>query len=248
MSRAYIGLREQPHYRRDAFAVGVKRLGFEPCFSMTQSPKPTDLLIIWNRFGVADDAAKAFERVGATVLVAENGYMGNDFVGDRWYAISRSHHNGAGIWNNYGAARWDNLNVELLPFRDYGRELIVLPQRGIGEPGVAMPLSWTANAASHKDARVRRHPGTNKCTPLQHDLANAYAVYTWGSGAAIKALAWGIPVYSDMPNWIAKDASATMGDVPNRCERTRLQMFRRMAWAMWRLNEIESGFAFDILL
>lgn len=247
MQRAFIGLREQPHYRRDAFAAGAKRVGYEPQFGLTTKPNANDLLVIWNRFGPSGNAANAFERVGAPVLVAENGYLGNDFAGDRWYAISRSHHNGAGTWNNYGPARWDNIGVDLAPFRTKGSELVLLPQRGIGEAGVAMPRNWISEK-THAVTRVRRHPGQHTCTPLQQDLANAYAVYTWGSGAAIKALAWGIPVYSDMPNWIVSDACAAFGAPLNLCSRTRLQTFRRMAWAMWRLSEIESGFAFDVLL
>lgn len=247
MNRAFIGLREQPHYRRDAFAAGAKRVGYDPQFALTTQPRENDILIIWNRFGPSGEAANAFEAVGAAVLVAENGYLGNDFVDDRWYAMSRSHHNGAGTWNNYGPARWDKLGVQLAPFRTHGNELVLLPQRGIGEPGVAMPRAWTNDAACNA-TRVRQHPGMGTCLPLKQDLADAYAVYTWGSGAAIKALAWGIPVYSDMPNWIAGNAAAKFGEQLNRCVLTRLQTFRRMAWAMWRLKEIESGFAFDILL
>lgn len=249
MRNAYLGLREQPHYRREAFAAGIKRLGYTPCFGTTCAPRDSDVLIIWNRFGAAGNAANAFERIGAPVLVAENGYMGNDFVNDRWYALSRSHHNGAGTWNNYGASRWDKLNVQLAPFRQQGQELVILPQRGIGEAGVAMPLNWVSTAiTANRHARIRQHPGINKCVPLEHDLNKAYAVHTWGSGAAIKALAWGIPVISDMPHWIAKEASSCLGALLNTCERTRLQTFRRLAWAMWRINEIESGFAFDVLL
>lgn len=248
MKRAWIGLREQPHYRRDAFAEGARRVGYAPQYGLTMQPGDSDILVIWNRFNGADDAASAFEQRGLPVLVAENGYLGNDFAGDRWYAISRNHHNGAGSWNNYGSARWDSLGIELLPYRTEGSELVLLPQRGIGERGVAMPHDWTAAAARRSNGRVRLHPGTRDCVPLEKDLAHARAVYTWGSGAAIKALAWGIPAYSDMPNWIAASAAARFGEEPKRCELARLQMFRRLAWAMWRLKEIESGFAYDVLL
>lgn len=248
MKRAWIGLRELPHYRRDAFAAGAKRMGYVPTFGTTLHPDHNDILVIWNRFGPAGIAADAFERAGLPVLVAENGYLGNDFAGDRWYALSRNHHNGAGTWNHYGKARWDELGVELTPFRTNGDELVLLPQRGIGEAGVAMPRDWTGGAAQRSGGRVRLHPGTKTATDLARDLAHAWGVYTWGSGAAIKALLWGIPVYSDMPNWIAGDAAARYGEAPNRCEHSRLHMFRRLAWAMWRLGEIESGFAYDVLL
>ena len=73
MKRAWIGLKELPHYRRNAFAAGARRLGYEPVFNVTATPGDKDLLVIWNRFGGADNAADAFERAGCPVLVAENG-------------------------------------------------------------------------------------------------------------------------------------------------------------------------------
>lgn len=248
MKRAWIGLKELPHYRRDAFAAGVARLGYAPEFRLTTTPGDNDILVIWNRFGAAGNAADHFDHAGCPVLVAENGYLGNDFAGDRWYAISRSHHNGAGHWQHYGNDRWDKLGVALAPYRMQGSELVVLPQRGIGEAGVAMPGDWLGDAARRSQGRVRPHPGTRQGVDLQQDLAKAWAVYTWGSGAAVKALMWGIPVYSDMPNWIVAGAATRYGLPLNLCDQSRLTAFRRMAWAMWRLGEIESGFAFDVLL
>lgn len=75
--------------------------------------------------------------------------------------------------------------------------------------------------------------------PLEDDLAKASKVVTWGSGAAIKALMVGIRVESHMPNWIGEQDNTDEG---------RLAMFRRLAWANWRLSEIESGQAFRWLL
>jgi hypothetical protein len=62
---------------------------------------------------------------------------------------------------------------------------------------------------------------------------------TWGSGAAVKALMWGIQVESHYPEWIAKQDNTEQG---------RLEMLRRIAWANWELHEIESGEALECLL
>jgi hypothetical protein len=64
-------------------------------------------------------------------------------------------------------------------------------------------------------------------------------VITWGSGAAVRALLRGIPVESHMPNWIAAQDNTDAG---------RLAMFRRLAWANWRLSEIADGVPFRRLL
>lgn len=84
---------------------------------------------------------------------------------------------------------------------------------------------------------------------LQDDLANAWAVATWGSGAALKALLMGVPVFHAFPQWIGKAAAR-----PFRCPieepflDDRLPMFRRLAWAIWSADEIARGEPFRCLL
>jgi hypothetical protein len=256
--KAYLALRDGVHYRREVFAAGLEALGYTVIHGLTYAPRPHDLLVIWNRYRENATAADRFEQSNNRVVVAENGYLGNDFAQDRWYALACNQHNGAGTFRVGEGARWDSLGVELAPWRADGKEVVILPQRGIGPPGVAMPLDWPertrdALRAHGIKCRIRPHPGVRQCTPLQDDLANASAVATWGSGAAIKALAWGIPVYADFRYWIAAPAALSVtelvrGHPPLRCDHARLAVFRRMAWAMWRMKEIETGQAFRWLL
>lgn len=255
--RAFLALRPGVHYRREAFQCGLERCGYSVVHGVTLSPKPGDVLVIWNRYRENAQSALAFEAKKLPVLVAENGYLGNDFANDRWYALARNHHNGAGTWPIGDASRWDSLGVPLAPWRTRG-ELVVLPQRGIGPPGVAMPAGWPTRVIALLQrhgisARVRPHPGIGDAIPLEEDLARAGAVVTWGSGAAIKALAWGIPVFSEFDSWIARGASLPIaGGLLNgqalRDDSARLATFRRLAWAQWRLEEIAAGRAFEALL
>ena len=242
--RAWLALRDGVHYRREAFVAGLEAIGFSVCLGLPRRPAKGDVLVIWNRYGQFNRMAAAFEFDGLPVLVAENGYLGNEFAGERWYAISRSQHNGRGDWRPGGSERWDQLGVDLAPWRAGGGEVVVLPQRGIGAPGVAMPLDWPAKvqARLRKQGvrfRVRPHPGQGKAAELEQDLAAASKVVTWGSGAALKALTWGIPVQAELPGWIGHQDNTDAG---------RLAMFRRLAWAQWRLSEIRNGTAFAHLL
>ena len=50
---------------------------------------------------------------------------------------------------------------------------------------------------------------------------------------------WGIRVESHMPNWIGEQDNTDEG---------RVAMFRRLAWAQWTLEEIESGEPFQRLI
>lgn len=244
MKTAYIGLRDSPHYRRDIFADGLRAHGFAIEFKLCSYPNPDDVLVIWNRYGAFDACAKRCESVGAKVFVAENAYLGQEILGggSKWLALAKSHHVGAGEWPVGSDDRWDQLGVKLKPFREDGREIVVLKQRGIGEPGIAMPRDWRA------DGRVRRHPGKlTASVPLERDLERAKAVVTWASGAALKALLWGIPVITHFPRWIGASASCAPGEPLNRSESARLSMLRRMIWAQWRREEIASGEAFAAL-
>lgn len=253
--KAWLALRPGVHYRREAFANGLEACGLTVLNALPL--RPEGVLVIWNRYGANAATADRFEAAGLPVLVAENGYLGNDFAGSRWYALAESQHNGAGTWPEGDPARWDSLGVTLAPWREGGSEVVLLPQRGIGPPGVRMPADWTERTlvklrAHGIKARVRPHPGQGPCVELREDLQNARAVVTWGSGAALKAMAWGIPCYADMPGWIGSPGSlrtsALIAGEVLRDDERRTATFRRLAWAMWRLEEIATGRAFQWLL
>jgi len=250
--RALSLLRDSQHYRADAFASGLRAQGFEVVETLSH-PGPDDVLLVWNRSGARDTQARRFEAAGARVVVAENGYLGKDWRGDKWFALALGHHCGAGAWPDGGPQRWDALDVELEPWRDSGTQTLVLEQRGIGEPGIASPAGWADSVATLMHGRVRRHPGAGPvAVTLRDDLADVCQVVTWASGAALLALTMGVPVFYGFPRWIGAPAARSMFTFksmePRRDDEARLAMFRRLAWAQWTLAEIESGYAFERLL
>jgi hypothetical protein len=212
------------------FEAGLKRLGYVVNHGLAGG----DLLVTWNRVGVANEAAKRYRRV----LVAENAAWGNGFQNGRWLTLAMDRHNTAGMFPVGGHERWDSLGAELSSWRTVG-ETVILPQRGIGSPPTVMPAGWERSAIKRYGGRVRKHPGRNLSKPLADDLARCGRVVTWGSGAAVQALMMGVPVISEMPGWIAEQDNTDIG---------RLEMFRRLAWAQWRYSEIESGEALESLL
>ena len=94
--------------------------------------------------------------------------------------------------------------------------------------------------------RIRPHLGLQEIIPVERDIQNARAVVTWGSGAAIKALAMGIPVFYGFNDWIAKDGATLISQAdwknPQRPDRTKA--FENVFSAMWTIQEVESGIAF----
>lgn len=257
-STATILFRPERHYRREAFAAGLRAAGFASSFEAAASPGRGDVLVLWNRFARSEPIARRYERAGARVLVAENGYAGLDAEGGLLFALAGGHHNGAGSWP-YIPGRAAAQNLTLAPWRSAGEHVLVLLQRGIGEAGVAMPRPWAAEIGSwlarqtKRPVRVRMHPGRVKgsiAVPLEQDLANAWCCVTWGSGAAIKAMLAGVPVLYAFDRWIGASGAGRLGlddiDAPRMPERGPL--LDALGSAQWSLAEIASGEAFGTLL
>lgn len=245
--RAVCMLRTALHYRRDAFVGGLKAAGLK-VLSQLSDPRPGDVLVLWNRYGGYHEVARQWERAGARVLIAENGYIGQGY-----YALAEGHHAGAGRWPYDGPQRWDALGIELRPWRQSDAPPLVLGQRGIGEPGIASPLGWAERMARRiGGGRIRAHPGKYlPPVPLDADILASGCVVTWASSAALHALRLGVPVWYDCHHWIgglgARHVSE-WGQPPCRSDAARLGMFQRLAWAQWTLEEIRSGAAYERIL
>lgn len=252
--RAALLVREHPHYRRDAFCAGLEACGYTLGPELAK-PAPEDLLVIWNRYGEGERLARHYEAHGARVLVAENGYLGRDWHEGIWYSLALSWNAGAGQWPIGGVERAGILRDDVKPWRSGGSYVLVLAQRGIGSPPVAQAPGWhqrAAEAVKRAGHRVviRDHPGRHQeNVSLYQQLEGASAVVTWASGAAVKALLHGVPVFHGLPQWIGAPAARPFSPsltAPFRGDRT--EFFTRLAWAMWTVEEIGSGVAFDHLL
>jgi hypothetical protein len=242
-------IRPLPHYRREAFDAGLRAAGY----SVVQSGRPTgpsDLLVIWNRYGPAATEADNWEAAGGTVLVCENGYAGKDKDGIQYYAIAAQGHNGSGWCPSGNVDRFAALGIELHPWvhRPDGYALIC-GQRGIGSPRMASPPNWHMNADRRVRAwwprtKLRLHPGNNApAVPLDDDLAGAAHCVIWSSSSGVRALCLGIPVYFDAPHWICEVAARRLAN-PERGvfdDTWRARALWRMAEAQWSVAEITSG-------
>jgi hypothetical protein len=145
--------------------------------------------------------------------------------------------------------------AEVKAWREGGQYALVLAQRGIGSPPVAQPTGWHQRAAAELERLGRRvvirgHPGRHQETQsLYAQLDGAAFAVTWGSGAGVKALLYGVPVYHGMARWIGAPAARPFGKTltePFRGDRS--EMLTRLAWAQWSVEEIGSGYAFRHLL
>lgn len=257
-------LRQETHYRSDAFMAGLKKHGYEVRTQPDSNIKigPDSLLVLWNRkAGREDKMATAWERCGARVVIAENGYIGKDPAGHQYYALALGGHNGSGKWHIGEEDRFAKLGITLQEWRGGGDHILLCGQRGIGSPTMASPPGWHLNLLPRLKARggpylikVRNHPGDRvPQIPLEKDLEGAAGALIWSSSSGVKALAMGIPVCYAAPHWVCAPAAIRFNDkechaVFKRDDADRARAFHRMAWAQWTLGEITSGDAFDALL
>ena len=265
--KAVCMVRADPMYRRDACLKGLQAAGFEIAPQLAR-PKPGDLVVVWNRYGNYETEALRFEAAGAAVIVMENGYLGHredefrklfSANGEQLYAMALDHHNGAGRWHVGEPGRWREQGIEVKPWRADGEHVLVLPQRGIGPPGVAMPAGWSEKtfarlrAMTKRKVVVRGHPGNAPTVaPLERDLEGCWCAVTWGSGAGLKAICAACPCSIDFAKWIGEPAAMALQDAdiewPRDSDQAREYMLDRLAWAQFTVSEISTGEPFKRLM
>lgn len=240
-------MRPGRHYRRDLFTAGLERLGYQVSDRYFGNPRPGDLLLSWNRNRNIFHIAEKYQKAGAAIIITENGYVpGPD--GEKHFALARDYHNGCGRWPAHTGARF---RVDIRPWRERGDHILILPQRGIGSPHVAMPIGWAVRMRDRlarmtkREIRIRRHPGLMRnYRPLDEDLDGCWAAVTWGSGAGVKALCAGIPVFHHLDGWIGRAAAlpfTDQADLEDPYLGDRAAMLGAVTWAQWSGDEIQSG-------
>ena len=257
MPSAHIRVLLRPPYYGHLMADALKQLGYSIAPTPEKYPKPDDVLVLWNRHPRDEIFARTYADRGAGVIIVENGYFGRDFNGTEWFAMARGQHNGAGVWPDLGVDRWQGLDISLAPWRRTGSDIVLLATRHMGSNITREPPGWLSETKrqlkerTKRVVRVRAHPGPQAAIPkvsLADDLADAHAVVTWGSSAALKALIMGVPVFTGFYKWIGSACSYPVShDIEDTWSGDRLPMFRRVASAMWALDDIKSGAAFKAL-
>lgn len=242
--RALIRIRPEPYYRRAAFESGLKRLGFM-LVNVGVPSGPEDWLIIWNRQNADEQMADNWERLGGTVIVAENGYLQR--VDKSMYAISVHGHCGSGWFPVGDEDRFTPLGFPLKPWReptDHSLRL-VCGQRGVGSREMKSPTGWAENLCTkfrklNVPHRFRPHPGNfAPKTALVKDLADATVCVIWSSAAGVQALIEGVEVHHSAPHWICAGGNG---------EKARPEALQRMSHGQWRHKEIATGEPFARLI
>lgn len=245
-------IREQPHYRRDAFLRGLERVGYQIVAHGYPSSKK-DFFITWNRYGQNENRANQWEADGGTVLVAENGYLGHDDLGRQYYALGVHGHNGSGWFPIGNEDRFGLLGVQPQPWKTAGEQIVVRGQRGIGTKQMASPPNWhqqvgkELRAGQSLPVKIIEHPAIKAPErPIEDELEMAKACVVWSSTVGIKALVAGVPTWYAAPHFICELAAKPYGldrqlMMPVMHDTLRFATLQRMAYGQWSVAELESG-------
>lgn len=261
MKRAFVAIRKEPAYRREAIVAGLTNCGFALVCKEFKPTDNTDWLVLWNRKrGTEEDLAERWESKGGSVIVMENGYLQK--VDKTMYAISVGQHNGAG-WSPVGNEdRFVTLGFEVKPWdsRPGSGHILVCGQRGIGSSLMASPPQWAEKVVKRLSVdpnrwkmRHRPHPGNfAPKTSLVGDLKEAMGCMIWSSASGVRALVEGVPVSYAAPHWICsagatrysgKDAAVFLCD-----DHLRNVALHCMSHGQWAVAEIAAGEPFKRIL
>jgi hypothetical protein len=251
MKSATILAEKWPLKRFEMFRDGFLKLGY----TVNHKPMMADVLVIWNRYREGGKLADEFDAEMNGIIVAENAYISPDSAGRKYTALSRSGHNGSGYTPYKGPERWARMEIDLHSWRKTGDWILLCGQRGLGAPGMAMPKSFMGEVREMLQTTTGRHiemrdpPVLHQNQrPLKELWPLLSAVVVWTSNMATVSLINGVPAFYMGAHHIM-DGAAIQGvdGILKPTYPDREAAFRRLAWAQWTREEIESGEALKCL-
>lgn len=243
-----------------AFGAGLKRHGWR--VTSAPRPLPCDLLVLW---GVRRREWIAAQRHAAgrmSVCILERGYVADRFA---WTSVSFG-----GLLNGRAEfrgpfedpSRWDKYFSHLMhPWRSSGEYALIMEQipGDTAVFGVNLPDFYhraKAAFARQMAVRVRPHPNlsprqgkeniVSALRSLARDLDGAKVVVTWNSNSGVDAVLAGVPTIAIDRGSMAWDVTGhNLAAIPPTPDRTAWA--HRIAWCQYSRDEMESGYAWDMI-
>lgn len=206
-------------------------------------------------FGVNDTNINAWKGAKAAdepFYFCDNSYF--DESRQQYFRVTRNalQHSGAG---SSDGSRFRALGVEIRPWRVSGEHVVICPHSEHFMRRIALyDGDWTADAKAALRERTGRELRVRNWSPdkgklaasLQDDLANAHALVTWSSAAAVTAVLAGVPVVCMGPCAVAP-MGGRIEDIEALPTPEREKWAGVLADAQWTLAEMRSGDAWEAL-
>lgn len=256
-------------FARGAEAHGVKVQYRNPSVYRRDCYTPATAVLVYGVKGPCEAIIGDQLDAGGCPIVLEMGFVGRGMGLDAYWSIGIGGLNAHADFKNVlmPGDRWADLNVPLQPWRRAGAGQIVVVAGQV--PGDANVVGIdTRNWAQETIAKLRRHtdrpivyrphPKDYNLSPidgvplsrrpLQADLAEAWALVTWNSNSSVDAVLAGVPVFC-MSKAMASDVGlCDLGQIETPATPDRQQWAHSLAYAQWRVDEIEKGLTWRHLM
>jgi hypothetical protein len=231
-----------------------------------------DMAVIWSQVwaGRMRDNQQVWESYRSTnrnVVVLEVGGIQRNTT---W----RVGLNGVNGTANFGTGpchgnRAQQLGLQLLPWRQLGKYIVICTQRSDSEQWHGMPKleSWvdstitTIKTHTDRPIIIRSHPrfrlkkqwadvglqlpkhivGTHDSFDFESSITDAWAVFNWNSNPGVQAVINGVPAFVGPNSLAAPVANLDWSLIENPLRPDREQWLNNLAWTEWTIEEIQQG-------
>ena len=141
--------------------------------------------------------------------------------------------------------RWDELKIELKPWRRSGEEVVIAPlSKAVGQYLDIDPHKWLqaviAEVRSHTDRPIVIKAKDSDAS-IQSSLRRAWCLVTHSSNSAIDAIVEGVPVFTTGDCASKFLASGPLSQIERPKYPDREKWFRVLAYSQWTMAEIQRG-------
>lgn len=205
-------------------------------------------------YGVMEGNQRAWEacqQEGMPYLFSDNSYF--DQSREQYFRITRNALQHSGLGETDGE-RFAALDIPIRPWTT-GEHIVICPQSEHFMTTHTAERNWTIRIVealrkiNKRPIRVRPwdRNKTVQSQSLQGDLANAHALITWTSAAAITAVMQGVPAACMGECAASPMTGDRLEDVENLPMRSRERWAGVLADNQWSLAEMRNGVAWEAL-
>lgn len=248
-----------PHM--EAVACGLRRHGVDVVEFQDQPPSDADFCATWGLRKAERCKARGFE---GPYLIVERAYLGNrmEWTSLGWDGLN-GHARFNGVWDEDRFSR--HFAADLKPWRDGSKGYALIMGQVMGDMSLVNVdiVAWYNDVATRLwkhgwDVKFRPHPESDRkghARPrvsfakvsegsLQDALDGAGLVVAWNSNSLTDAVMAGVPIYAGDRGSMVYDLA---GRDFNPVYPEREGRLNEIANVQWRMEEISSGKAWDVI-
>lgn len=231
-----------------AFAESV---GCRIAFAEDESAKLSDVPVVWGVLRGSDRILAQAKAQGLYYFYIDHAYFHRGH--GRTYRIARNAYE-AGPVRKCPSDRLENLGLEVAPWNDAGREIIVCPPTdhfmlAHGCPDWLESTLTSLRSVTDRPLVVRTKPQPgDAAVPIPEALRTAHALVTHSSNVAIEAACLGTPVFVSPTSAAAPIGRTDLAEIENPVRPDRAPWLAHLAYNQFSLDEIRDGSAWRMLL